>query len=185
MNPSNLATTPSPGLAPSNLDVPLERDVFTRTLIRELSGVLQDVVGLEEAAGFVSIVGQNMGREIEGMYKNALQVSRLNQTQVTQVLLDLKRRIQGEFFVIEETDEKIVFGNRACPFAEKVIGRPAMCMMTSNVFGAIAANNLGYAKVELQETIARGDAGCRVVVYLKPTDEAAKASGREYFEIES
>ncbi|HTO02162.1 MAG TPA: methanogen output domain 1-containing protein [Opitutus sp.] len=165
----------------STLDVPLERDVFSRTLIRELSGVLQEVVGLEEAAGFVSIVGQNMGREIEGMYKNALQVSRLNRQQVTQVLLDLKRRIQGDFYVIEEDDEKIVFGNRRCPFGEKVIGRPAMCMMTSNVFGAIAANNLDYAKVELQQTIAQGHPGCRVVVYLKTTEESERAAGREYF----
>jgi hypothetical protein len=54
-------------------------------------------------------------------------------------------------------------------------------MMTSNVFGSIAANNVGYAKVELQETIARGAPGCRVVVYLKPTGEAALAEGREYF----
>lgn len=155
--------------------------MFTRTLIRELSGVLQDVVGLEEASGLVSIVGQNMGRTIDSMYKAALQVPELDRQQVTRVLIDLKRRIQGDFYVIEETDEKIVFGNRACPFAEKVIGRPAMCMMTSNVFGSIAADNLGYAKVELQETIARGHAGCRVVVYLKPTDEANRAAGREYF----
>jgi predicted ArsR family transcriptional regulator len=176
---------PATSLAPQNLDLPLERDLFTRTLIRELSGVLQDVVGLEEASGFVSIVGQNMGRSIDAMYKGAFQVDQLTREQVTQVLIDLKRRIQGDFFVIEETDEKIVFGNRACPFAEKVIGRPAMCMMTSNVFGAIAADNLGYAKVELQETIARGHAGCRVVVYLKPTDEATRAVGREYFKTEA
>lgn len=180
--------TTTPSSAPSlhrGIDVPLERDVFSRTLIRELSGVLQDVVGLEEASGLVSIVGQNMGREIEGMYKEALQVSNLSREQVRDVLIDLKRKIQGDFYVIEETPEKIVFGNRACPFAEKVIGRPAMCMMTSNVFGAIAANNLGYAKVELQETIARGHQGCRVVVYLKPTDEAANAVGREYFQSEA
>ena len=56
-----------------------------------------------------------------------------------------------------------------------------MCMMTSNVFGSIAAENLGYAKVELQETIARGDSGCRVVVYLELTEEAEDAFGREYF----
>lgn len=37
-------------------------------------------------------------------------------------------------------------------------------MMTSNVFGMIAASNLGYAKVELQETIAKGASGCRVIV---------------------
>lgn len=178
-SPSLPKPPPSPVLA--NLDIPLERDVFSRTLIRELSGVLQDVVGLEEASGFVSIVGQNMGREIDAMYKQAYQVTNLSRQQVSQVLVDLKRRIKGDFYIIEENDEKIVFGNRACPFAEKVIGRPAMCMMTSNVFGAIAANNLGYAKVELEKTIARGDAGCRVVVYLKPNDEAAKSTGREYF----
>ena len=185
METTAFASPPSAALPPRNLDIPLERDVFARTLIRELSGVLQDVVGLEEASGLVSIVGQNMGREIEAMYKNAFQVSNLSREQVTRVLLDLKRRIQGDFYVIEETDEKIVFGNRACPFAEKVIGRPAMCMMTSNGFGAIAANNLGYAKVALEQTIARGDAGCRVVVYLKPNADAAGADGREYFKVEN
>jgi predicted ArsR family transcriptional regulator len=163
------------------LDIPLERDVFLRTLIRELSGTLQDVVGLEEAAGFVSVVGQKVGDQINHDYKAALEVSGLDRSQVAEVLVDLKRRIRGDFYVIEEDEEKIVLGNRACPFAEKVLGRPAMCMMTSNVFGVIAAENLGYAKVELQQTIAKGDAGCRVVVHLKPTPGAQKADGREYF----
>jgi hypothetical protein len=95
--------------------------------------------------------------------------------------LHLKRRIQGDFFIIEEDDEKIVLGNRACPFAEEVVGRPALCMMTSNVFGSIAAQNLGYAKVTIERAIARGDSGCRVMVYLKPTDAAERADGREYF----
>ncbi|HET6518640.1 MAG TPA: methanogen output domain 1-containing protein, partial [Geminicoccaceae bacterium] len=101
--------------------------------------------------------------------------------QVARVLVDLKRRIRGDFYVIAEDDEKIVLGNRACPFGDKVLGRRSMCMMTSNVFGSIAASNLGYAKVELQETIAEGHAGCRVVVYLRPTGEALAADGREYY----
>ena len=168
-----------------DLRIPLERDVFLRTLIRELAGTLQDVVGLEEASGFISVVGQNMGRQIDQDYKAALEVSHLTREQVADVLVDLKKRIQGDFYIIEQTDEKIVLGNRACPFAEKVIDRPAMCMMTSNVFGSIAADNLGYAKVELQETIAMGAPGCRVVVYLKPTPEAEESHGREYFKGES
>jgi predicted ArsR family transcriptional regulator len=163
------------------LSIPLERDVFLRTLIRELSGTLQDVVGIEEASGFVSVVGQKVGDQINHEYKTALQVSGMNRAQVADVLVDLKRRIKGDFYVIEEDEEKIVLGNRACPFAEKVVGRPAMCMMTSNVFGVIAAENLGYAKVELQQTIAQGDTGCRVVVHLKPTPDAKAAKGREYF----
>jgi len=162
------------------LDIPLERDVFLRTLIRHLSGTLEEVVGLKEASGFVSIVGQRMGEEINDFYKVALSASKLNRAQVTDVCIDLKRRIQGDFFVISEDDDKIVFGNRVCPFNEKVIGRPALCMMTSNVFGTIAAENLGYGKVSLEQAIARGDGGCRVVLYLKRTKEAEAADGREY-----
>src|SRR5581483_1176456 len=106
---------------------------------RELAGTLQDVVGLDEAAGFVSVVGQRLGDEINGRYKAALGVDGLTRRQVADVLVDLKRRIRGDFSVVEEDESKIVLGNRACPFGEKVAGRPALCMMTSNVFGVIAA----------------------------------------------
>jgi hypothetical protein len=164
----------------SAFSVPLDRDIFLRTLIRELSGALEDVVGLDEAAGYISVVGAAMGGQINSDYKSAFKVSSLSRKQVGEVLVDLKRRIRGDFFIIEETDEKIVLGNRACPFAEKVIGRKSMCMMTSNVFGHIAAENLGYGKVELQKTIADGHRECLVVVYLKPTEEAERAEGREY-----
>lgn len=164
-----------------DLPIPLERDVFLRTLLRHLAGTLQKVVGLDEASGFVSVVGQEMGDEMNQGYRNALGVSNLSRNQVADVLVDLKRRIQGDFFIIEENDEKIVLGNRKCPFGDKVLDRPALCMMTSNVFGSIAAENLGYAKVVIEQAIARRDNGCRVVVYLKPTEEAEAATGREYF----
>ena len=149
--------------------------------MRELAGTLQDVVGLEEASGFISVVGQRIGEKINDDYKAALGVPELNRAQVAEVLVDLKRRIQGRFSIFEVTDERIVFTNSACPFAEKVLGRPSMCMMTSNVFGVIAAENLGQAKVLPEQTIARGDAGCRVVVYLKHSAQALAADGREYF----
>lgn len=164
----------------NELDIPLNRDVFLRTLIRELAGTLEDVVGLSEASGFITVVGQAMGDEMNRDYRAALGVPELSREQVAEVLVDLKRRIQGEFYVVEQDQEKIVLGNRACPFGDKVIGRPSMCMMTSNVFGAIAAENLGYAKVELQETIAEGHAGCRVAVYLKRTPASEARPGREY-----
>lgn len=163
------------------LNVDLERDLFLRRLLRELAGTLEEVVGLEESSGFVSIVGQRIGDSINDDYRRALELPELDRAQVTQVLVDLKRRIKGDFYVIEESDEKIVLGNRRCPFGDKVIGRPSLCMMTSNVFGVIAAENLGQAKVSLEETIAEGAPGCRVTVYLKPGREADAATGREYF----
>lgn len=163
------------------LDLAFDRDVFMRTLLRELSGTLQDVIGLEEASGFVAMVGQRMGDHINDIYREAWQLPKLSAEQVAEVLVDLKRRIEGDFYIISQDDEKIVLGNRACPFGNKVLDRPALCMMTSNVFGVITAENLGYAKVCIEEAIARHDNGCRVVVYTKRTPEAAQAEGREYF----
>lgn len=160
--------------------VDLTKDSFMRTLIRELAGTLENVIGVEDASGYISVVGQRMGQSIENEYKQALAVDRLDKNQVAEVLVDLKRRIQGDFFVIDANDERIILGNRRCPFGDKVIGRPSMCMMTSNVFGFIAAENLGYAKVALEETIAQGAPQCRVVVYLRDTPASSAAEGREY-----
>ncbi len=164
------------------LPIPLERDIFMRTLVRELANALEEVVGLEQASGFISVVGQVIGRQIGDYYRQALKTPALSPNQVAAVLVDLKRRIQGDFYILEQDNTKIVLGNRVCPFAEKVLGQKAMCMMTSNVFGCIAAENLGYAKVELRATIAEGAPECRVVVHLIPGPDADAAEGREYFQ---
>ena len=160
--------------------LPLERDVFLRSLLRELAGTLESVVGIEEASGYISVVGAAVGEQIDAAYRSAIHVDRLSKEQVTAVLVDLKRRINGDFYVLEETEDRIVLGNRACPFGAFVEGRPSLCMMTSNVFGSVAAQNLGYARVAIEKSIAAGDAGCRVVVSLTPAPEA-DPHAREYF----
>jgi len=162
------------------LDIPLERDVFFRTLLRHLAGALADIVGVDEAAGFVSVVGQRLADDIDGQYRRALNVERLSREQVADVLVDLKRRIEGDFYVIEENEDRIVLGNRKCPFEQEVLGRPVVCMLTSNMFGAIAAENLGYVKVAIEKAISRGDAECRIVLHLRVTPESQAVDGREY-----
>lgn len=164
----------------SDLDVLLDADVFLRSLLRELAGTLEKVVGLDEASGYISIVGGIMGEHMNGAYRRALQVETLTREQIGEVLVDLKRRIEGDFHILEEREDRIVFGNRRCPFREHVLGRPSLCMMTSNVFGSIAAENLGYARVDIEQSIAAGDAGCRVTVYLTPK-EMPEPNAREYF----
>lgn len=83
--------------------------------------------------------------------------------------------------MIEETEDKIVFGNKQCPFAEKVIDRPSLCMITTNVFGTIASDSTGYAKVSIDKAIANGDKECHVTVYLNPKSKEAKDNiGREF-----
>ncbi len=153
-----------------------DRDRFLRELLRELAGVLEDAVGLEEAEGFIAMVGSRIGDAMNADYCAVAGTDQLDIEQVAAALVDLKARINGGFTVESLEYNRIVLVNSACPFGELVVGRPSLCMMTSNVFGRIAANNLGYARVELDETIARGDKGCRVSIHLDPI-----GGGREYF----
>ena len=165
----------------AELPISFDRDIFLRNLVRELAGTLEKVIGLDETSGFISIVGQNIGEWMNEEYRKQLATDTLSSKQVADVLVDLKKRIQGDFYLIEENEEKIVLGNRHCPFGDKVLDRPSMCMMTSNVFGTIAADNLGYAKVCLDATIAQHAPECRVTIYKQMSIDAEAHTGREYY----
>ena len=164
---------------PKDARIALDADLFMRKMLRELSGLLQQVVGLDEAEGYINSVGAAMGSWIEDKYRAEMGPVDLNPREVAEVFVDLKRRIGGAFSVVEATPEKIVVRNTRCPFGDMAEGRDSLCMMTSNVFGRIAADHLGYARVELGQTIARRDGHCLVTVHLTRTDTGGSA--REYF----
>lgn len=168
-------------LAAKPIQTHLDRDDFLTTLLGTLAGTLEEVVGTEESSGYISLVSQEIGDWINQKYKSRLGISGLDRDQVAAVLLDLMYCIQGDFYLISLDDEKIVLGNRACPYGDKVKGRPSLCMTTSTIFGTISADSLGYAKVCLQQTIATGNAGCHVVIYTSKSKQARDDLGAEYF----
>ena len=160
------------------VDIGLDRDLFLREALNELSAMLDEIVGHDEADRFFRAVAQSLGERLEGRYRRALQLDRLPRALLARVLVDVKRRIGGDFRVIEDGGDRIVLGNRACPFGDQVRGRPSLCMMTSGVLGTIVAESQGCARVTLERTIARGDPQCRVVIRL---GHAADAGGAAYF----
>lgn len=167
----------------ADLDVDLDRDSFLRELLRQLAGTLEDVVGLDEAEGYISVVGRAIGRQLDTGYRAALGVERLERARIAEVLVDLKRRIGGGFRIAGIEGSRIILTNTACPFGDKVIDRPSLCMMTMNVFGTIAAQNHGHARVAITEAIAKGDPGCRVVVDLAipGTGDDSPGAVRDFF----
>ncbi|WP_239323540.1 methanogen output domain 1-containing protein [Epibacterium sp. Ofav1-8] len=165
-------TIPEPGL---------DKDNFMRSVIRELAGILEETVGEQEASAYVNHVGLLIGRALNQAYRAACGTERLDPAQVASALVHLKKRIDGGFSIESIDDEAITLVNSACPFGDKVIGRPSLCRMTANVFGHIAAENLGYARVGIEEAIARGDARCRVVVNLKETKDEPQRNETDFF----
>ena len=55
-----------------NLPIERNRDQFLRELVRELAGTLEEVVGLEDAEGFVSVVGNRIGEVMNQDYETLL-----------------------------------------------------------------------------------------------------------------
>lgn len=153
------------------LAIDLDRDAFLRDLVGQLAGTLEEVVGLEAAEGYISVVGRAIGTALDDRYRAAMGLERLDTGAIAAVLVDLKRRIEGGFRIASVEGSRIVLTNTACPFGDRVIGRPSLCMMTMNVFGTLAARNAGFARVAIPEAIANGAPGCRVVIDLDPAQD--------------
>jgi anti-sigma regulatory factor (Ser/Thr protein kinase) len=144
------------------------RESFLRALVVQLSQALELEHGPASAERAVAQVGIDVGARIEEEFRRARElVGELSPEQMAELFVALKGAIEGDFYVIEATDERIVLGNRRCPFGDVVKRAPSLCRMTSSVFGGIAARNRGRSAVQLEERIAVGDPGCRVIVCLK------------------
>lgn len=158
-----------------------DKDSFMRSVIRELAGILEDTVGEQDASAYVNHVGLLIGHALNQDYRTACGTDRLDPVQVASALVHLKERIDGGFSIERMDDASITMINSACPFGDKVIGRTSLCRMTANVFGHIAAENLGYARVGIEEAIARGDARCRVVISLGDMEDEPQSNETDFF----
>jgi len=171
-------TTQQGGDALAAADIPLDRTRFFNQVIRALTGTLESTVGLEDAEAFITSVGSELGEAIGADYARALGGGPSDVQTLAAVLVDLKARIGGAFRVVSVDAGEIVLANTACPFAEAVHNRPSLCMMTTTVFGRIAATASGHARVSIDEAIARGDGRCIVRIALRPPEAG---DGHDFF----
>ena len=161
---------------------PLSRETFLRRVAVALIRHLQNLVGTDEVDSYVSSVGAALGRDIDARFRAAKGVDGFDADGVATLLVEAKRQIGGRFEVADLNEDRIVLSGRGCPFGTGAIGCTALCQTTANVCGRIAADNLGYARVTLDKTIARGDGECLVTIWRKPSD-AEDDCGNEYYRV--
>ena len=153
---------------------------FLKELVTGLASTLQHSVGLETSEEFIREVGLKIGDAICRDYDSARTDGQLTVAEVAEILVDLKRKIDGGFSVESIDRSKIVLVNDRCPFGNVVQGVPSLCKMTSSVFGRIASDHFGYARVEIKESIARANPRCRVVVHLEEPPVRGMMQGDEF-----
>jgi anti-sigma regulatory factor (Ser/Thr protein kinase) len=177
-----LPADPLPDLAEVGSDGGFGKEAFLRALIVQLSQAVEYTAGPQVSESAVAQVGIAVGGQMEAAYRATQAImGRLTAGQLADCYVRLKHAIDGQFRVEEITDDRIVLTNTRCPFGNAVRKAPALCRMTSSVFGGIAARNRDDgAAVLLEERIAVGDPGCRVIVYLGPTPAEAARYAHPY-----
>lgn len=157
------------------------REAFLRALVVQMTQSVHELDGPERAQAVVAQVGADVGGQMEDEFRNALDLrDRLTPEQLASCFVRLKHAIEGGFSVESVDDDHIVLVNDRCPFGDQVRRAPALCRMTSSVFGGIAARNAEHgAVVVLEERIAIGDPGCRVHILLDP-DPTRQTLGHYY-----
>lgn len=171
-----------PTLAEARPEGGFGRESFLRALVVQLAQTLERDHGPDVAEAAVAQVGADVGGQMEDEFRAARQiVGRLTPEQMAECYVRLKHAIDGGFYVIEASGERIVLGNTRCPFGDAVRAAPSLCRMTSSVFGGIAARNGdNHVSVLLEERIAVGDPGCRVVVDLTGAVPSGAVLGHRY-----
>jgi anti-sigma regulatory factor (Ser/Thr protein kinase) len=175
-DPPQRRTNVLPALAEARPEGGFGKESFLRALVVQLSQTVEANHGPDAAEAAIAQVGTDIGGQMEKEFRLAeAVVGRMTPEQLGRCFVRLKHAIDGGFTVVEASAERIVMENTRCPFGDSVLRAPALCRMTSSVFGGIAARNAGDdVAVLLEERIAVGDPGCRVVVSLvPPTPEAA------------
>ena len=171
-----------PALGEATEGVGFGKEPFLRALVVQLARSVEFLHGPDAADAAVAQVGADVGGQMEAEFRQARQiVGAMSPEQIADCYVRLKHAIDGGFYVVEVSDDRIVLGNTRCPFGDVVKLAPSLCRMTSSVFGGIAARNVGApVDVLLEERIAVGDAGCRVVVAFAPEAGLDNAVGHRY-----
>jgi len=151
------------------------RDVFLLAVAVQLAQAIEEQRGPDAAEAAVAQVGADVGGQMELEYRIATGTNGpLDAEHLADCFVRLKAAIDGGFFPLEVSENRIVLGNTRCPFGEVVQRAPSLCRMTSSVFGSIAASaTQAPVTIDLAERIAIGDPTCRVVINLTPAPDAA------------
>ncbi len=162
----------------------LSRDSYLAEILTCLSDVMETNIGDEDAEGFVAAAAHRVGREVNDAFRERFGRKRLSLDQIAETLVALKSAVGGSFRIESVSEDEIVVTGTRCPFGPGVLGRHSLCAMTSGEFGRIVADNTGYARVNVEKSIAGGDNFCRLVIGLKESAGEVDGNGREreYFD---
>lgn len=160
-----------------------DRGTFAVGLLANMSDMFVAMESVKATEDAIAYVGRLFGRELSKKLAEQNGDEPLDHNQLAEALVELKRRIGGNFTIESATPERIVLKNTVCPFGDRVIGRPHLCTMTKQVFSQVAEDQGALGAVDIVKAISRGDKMCEVVIHLAEQPAMENQLLREAIEI--
>jgi signal transduction histidine kinase len=126
-------------------------------------------------------IGMKQGERVETFFRSTYGYrEKLDQDQFAELALDFLNALGGGYSVQERAEGKLVLSCHTCPFGHVSLKVPGLCEILTSVLGDIGARNFPYCKVSQEQTISQQAASCRLVFYLRETEESRSAKGIVY-----
>ena len=126
-------------------------------------------------------IGVEIGRGLASEYQRIEQVPRpFSREDFVRCMECLGQGLGCGYTKIEEDTDCIVFRVTNCPFPNAATQCPDICELENGVFGGIAGDELGFAKVCLHRGNGPSPKNCHVLVYTNKTNRNVGAEGSVY-----
>ncbi|MBS4023607.1 MAG: PAS domain-containing protein [Dethiobacter sp.] len=123
-------------------------------------------------------VGLKSGLRLEDSYRSIQKLAeKLKPAQFADLAINFTSSLGGQY-VLEFCDHnRLVFACHECIFGLLSLKAPGLCRIMQAILGGIAARNFHYCKISSEKYGSGTAPVCKMIFYLKETDDASSASG--------
>lgn len=126
-------------------------------------------------------IGITLGRQASEQYRLVNGVSYpFSRKDYAHCLLSLKELWGWECVMLDESANSLSLRIPSCPFGSSAARGSELCELDSAMYGGIAAEQFGYAKVCLKRGCGTLPQNCLVTIHIRKTDESLAAQGETY-----
>ena len=128
-------------------------------------------------------IGAKIGRDFAVEYQRTHKVGRpFSRADFVRCIEHLGESWGCGYKKVEEETDRIEFCVGTCPLADAATQYPDICELENGVFGGIAGEGLGFAKVGVSRSTGPSPKDCRILVHITRTKRNLAAEGSVYQE---
>jgi len=148
------------------IPVDINKESFFRDI---LIGITSKLNGSQR--DIIKEVSLSTAKEISRSYKEFYKVEKLNKSQIIDSIMDIGNKIGGEFSLVENSDEVIIFKNKRNILGGGIKTDPMLAKtLLSDICGVMVGKNLGYCNIALKQSVSKDGPEDIIYIYLKKTD---------------